>query len=111
MPLRAVPRISLLGCLLGLLLPVSGGAAPPDTEAAALAAAAGKILPLALGASPLETNLRRLTDEIGGRMTGTPELQRAVRWGLEVFRAAGVEAHTEQYTIPVSWREGSARAS
>jgi hypothetical protein len=42
---------------------------------------APKILENALGESPQAENLRRLTDEIGGRMTGTPELTRAIAWG------------------------------
>jgi len=29
----------------------------------------------------MEENLRRLTDEIGGRVTGSPEMAKAVEWG------------------------------
>jgi hypothetical protein len=36
----------------------------------------------ALKPSPLETNLRRLSDEIGGRIPGTPAFQRAVDWAV-----------------------------
>jgi len=54
----------------------------------------------------MEENLRRLTDEIGGRVTGTPEMARAIEWGVAAFRAAGVEVHTEKYTLPLTWREG-----
>ncbi|MGC1385736.1 MAG: M28 family peptidase [Candidatus Acidiferrales bacterium] len=61
----------------------------------------------ALGSSPLEENLRYLTDTIGGRVTGTPAADRAVGWAVEAFRRAKVdEVHTEKYTIPVSWSEG-----
>jgi carboxypeptidase Q len=61
----------------------------------------------ALGPSPLEENLRYLTDTIGGRVTGTPAADRAVGWAVEAFRHAKVdEVHTEKYTIPVSWSEG-----
>ncbi len=41
---------------------------------------APKIIANALGESPLAENLRRLTDEIGGRVSGTPEAARAVAW-------------------------------
>ncbi len=58
---------------------------------------APKILENALGESPQAENLRRLTDEIGGRVTGTPELARAVAWGVAAFRDAGVDVHTEKY--------------
>jgi carboxypeptidase Q len=68
---------------------------------------APKIIENALGESPLAENLRRLTDEIGGRVTGTPEAARAVAWGVASFRDAGVDVHTEKYTIPATWTEGA----
>jgi hypothetical protein len=61
----------------------------------------------ALGASPLEENLRYLTDTIGGRVTGTPAADRAARWAVAALRYAGVdEVHTEKFSVPVSWSEG-----
>lgn len=68
---------------------------------------APKIIENAMGESPLVENLRRLTDEIGGRVTGTPEAARAVAWGVAAFRDAGVDVHTEKYTIPATWSEGA----
>jgi carboxypeptidase Q len=63
-----------------------------------------------LEASPLESNLRVLTDEIGGRVPGTPAMQRAVEWGVQAFKAAGADSvHTEEFTIPHSWAEGATR--
>jgi carboxypeptidase Q len=76
------------------------------TAASSCAEAAAKILPIVMGPSPIEENLRRLTDEIGGRVTGSPEMAKAVEWGVRAFRAAGVDVHTEGYTLPVTWREG-----
>jgi carboxypeptidase Q len=70
---------------------------------------AAKILPLILGASPMPENLRHLTDEIGGRVTGSPAMERAVQWGTSAFRAAGVEVHTEKYQLPLTWSEGDTR--
>ncbi len=67
-----------------------------------------QIIQLALQPSSLETNLRRLTDEIGGRVPGTPAMQHAVEWGVEAFTAAGADSvHTEGFTIPFSWAEGN----
>src|ERR1700692_686041 len=57
---------------------------------------AAKILPLILGPSPMQENLRRLTDEIGGRVTGSPAMERAVQWATSAFRAAGVAEQTEK---------------
>jgi carboxypeptidase Q len=62
----------------------------------------------ALGPSPLEENLRYLSDSIGGRPTGSPAADRAAGWAVEALRHAGVdEVHTEKFIIPVSWSEGN----
>lgn len=62
----------------------------------------------ALGTSPLEENLRYLSDSIGGRVTGSPAADRAVGWAVHAFRLSGVdEVHTEKFTIPVGWSEGA----
>src|ERR1700723_1220333 len=64
----------------------------------------------AMGASPLEENLRYLSDSIGGRVTGTPAADRAAGWAVQAFRLSGVdEVHTEKYTVPVGWAEGNPR--
>jgi carboxypeptidase Q len=66
----------------------------------------------ALGPSPLEENLRYLTDTIGGRVTGSPAAGRAADWALEAFRQAGVdEVHLEVFTIPIDWSEGQTRVN
>jgi len=62
-------------------------------------------------ASRLEPELRVLTDEIGGRPSGSAAYERALQWGLEAFRRAGVEAKLEAYTTPARWEGISATAS
>src|SRR5277367_3573819 len=86
-----------------------GTAACSTTEASSCAEAAAKILPLVMGPSPMEENLRRLTDEIGGRVSGSPEMAQAIEWGVGAFRAAGITVHTEKYTMPVSWAAGETK--
>ena len=88
------------------LLPAQGKAGCSTSEASSCAEAASKILPIVMGPSPMEENLRRLTDEIGGRVTGSPEMAKAVGWAVGAFRAAGVEVHTEKYVFPITWSEG-----
>ncbi|HEX4440039.1 MAG TPA: M20/M25/M40 family metallo-hydrolase [Thermoanaerobaculia bacterium] len=61
--------------------------------------------------SRLEPELRVLTDEIGGRPSGSAAYERALQWGLEAFRRAGVEARLETYTAPTRWEGISATAS
>jgi carboxypeptidase Q len=57
----------------------------------------------------MEGNLRRLTDEIGGRVSGSAAMTKAVEWAVAAFRAEGVEVQTEKYTLPVTWSEGDTR--
>jgi Zn-dependent M28 family amino/carboxypeptidase len=69
---------------------------------------ANRVIQAALQPSPLEANLRRLTDEIGGRVPGTLAMQHAVAWGMQAFTAAGADSvHTEGFAIPSSWSEGA----
>ncbi len=127
MPRRTVFLIFVFLCLFASMPPVQaqlppakkdplnpaqsaqGKAGCSTTEASSCAEAAAKILPIVMGSSPMEENLRRLTDEVGGRVTGTPEMAKAVEWGVAAFRAAGVDVHTEKYMLPVTWSEGDTR--
>jgi carboxypeptidase Q len=74
---------------------------PAETDDAAL------IIQAALQPSLLESNLQHLTDEIGGRVPGTPAMQHAIEWGVKALTVAGADSvHTEGFTIPNSWSEG-----
>ncbi len=69
---------------------------------------AKQVIQAALQPSPLEMNLHRLTDEIGGRVPGTLGMQHAIAWGIQAFTAAGADSvHTEGFSIPNSWAEGA----
>jgi carboxypeptidase Q len=94
---------------LSKLQPPQGAAACSATELSSCAEAASKILPQVLGDSPIVENLRRLTDQVGGRVTGSPQMAKAVEWGVAAFRGAGIDVHTEKYTLPVTWSEGDTR--
>jgi carboxypeptidase Q len=66
-----------------------------------------QVIQAALQPSPLENNLHRLTDEIGGRVPGTLAMQHAIQWGVQAFTAAGADSvHTEGFSIQHSWAEG-----
>jgi hypothetical protein len=88
---------------------IQGSGACSATEPSPCAQAAAKITPIVMGESPLAENLRRLTDEIGGRVSGSPEYAKAVQWGIAGFRAAGVDVHTEKFMLPAAWSEGASR--
>ena len=84
---------------------------PQGSEACSVEKSCAELAPAmiksALGPSPLEENLRYLTDTIGGRLTGTPEADHAVGWAVEALRHTGVDdVHTEKFMVPVGWREG-----
>src|SRR5215813_2922980 len=75
---------------------------------AAVQTSADKLLQEAQQAPTLEKNLRVLTDEIGGRVPGTPAMDRAIEWGVNAFKAAGGEnVHTEPVRLAASWTEGN----
>jgi carboxypeptidase Q len=70
--------------------------------------AENQVIQAALAPSDLENNLRRLTDEIGGRVPGTLAMQHAVEWAMQAFTTAGADSvHTEGFTIQSSWAEGA----
>src|SRR5277367_1087508 len=71
-----------------------------------------QVIAEALKPSPLEANLQRLTDQIGGRVPGTLAMRQAVEWGVAGFKAAGADSvHTENFSIQASWAEGFTRMS
>jgi|SRR5262245_54128179 len=73
---------------------------------------ADRVIAEALKPSPLENNLQRLTDGIGGRVPGTSAMDKAVQWGVNAFKAAGADSvKTEDFTIRASWSEGATQAS
>ena len=98
--------------LLTLLVGVIGLLLVPPVFSASSNSHADVLIEEALKPSPLGQNLERLTDAIGGRVSGTPAMDKAVQWGVEAFQAAGADrVHTENFTIPASWAEGATQMS
>jgi carboxypeptidase Q len=53
--------------------------------------------------------LTQLSDDIGGRVTGTPAERKAEEWGVAKMKSIGLESvHTEKYTIWRGWSRGTA---
>ncbi len=91
-------------CLVGLL----SLAASPPAERGGEALIAEVLSPR----SSLEQDLRVLADQIGGRVTGSAAYERALAWGMEAFRRAGVDSVAlEGFPAPARWEAESARAS
>lgn len=60
-----------------------------------------------LGETPLIDDLRELTDEIGGRPTGSRRNVASVEWAMRKFEEAGVAARKEGFAMPGLWLERS----
>ncbi len=94
--------------------PPGFGQVPQGTGACSVEKSCADLAPQMIrsaeGPSPLEENLRTLTDSIGGRVTGSPAAGRAAAWAVEALRRAGVdEVHTEKFTVAAGWSEGQTR--
>ncbi len=63
-----------------------------------------------LGDTPILSDLQELTDQIGGRVTGSASNLAAVEWAMEKFREAGVSATRESFEMPLQWQELAATA-
>jgi hypothetical protein len=78
-----------------------------DPMTARLAAVAGAGM---YGTHTLEY-LTELSDEVGARVTGSPEAARAVQWGVDTMKAMGLEnVHAEHYQLWRGWTRRSAEA-
>jgi carboxypeptidase Q len=55
--------------------------------------------------------LTELSDDVGSRLTGSPQAQRAVEWGMAKMRAMGLEnVHAEKWQLWRGWTRGAAQA-
>lgn len=55
--------------------------------------------------------LTELSDEIGGRVTGSPQAQKAVNWGVAKMNAIGLKnVRAEKWTMWKGWTRGIAQA-
>ncbi|WP_394831562.1 M28 family peptidase [Pendulispora rubella] len=56
------------------------------------------------GETPMMSDLSELCDNIGGRITGSPAAERAVKWATQKFRAMGIDTvRTEKFRAPFLW--------
>jgi carboxypeptidase Q len=55
--------------------------------------------------------LSELSDEVGARVTGSPQSRKAIDWGLAKMNAMGLQnVHEEKWTLWKGWARGSASA-
>jgi len=106
-------RIALLAVVAASVLVAARGgiAGPPAAEANRIAAADAKILGEIQEHSEAMQNLEYLSDNIGPRLTGSPQLKQANEWTRDMFRKYGLaNAHLEPWMISHGWVRGTARA-
>jgi carboxypeptidase Q len=107
------PRVAVFvfGYVLALIAVHGGVARPSPDEKAAIAATDARILGEIREHSEAMANLEHLSDSIGARLTGSPQLKQANEWTRETFQKYGLSnAHLEPWTIARSWTRGNARA-
>ena len=56
--------------------------------------------------SQVERLAQVLTDSLGPRLTGSPELANARRWATSTYRGWGIDAREQQYGTWRGWRRG-----
>jgi hypothetical protein len=62
--------------------------------------------------SPAFQFLTELSDEVGARVTGSPEARKAVEWGAAKMKSIGLEnVHTEKWNLWKGWTRGTAEAT
>ena len=55
--------------------------------------------------------LTEVSDDVGARVTGSPQAQKAIEWGLAKMRAIGLEnVHEEKWQLWRGWTRGPAQA-
>src|SRR6202158_6173838 len=110
MNLRGVV-IFVFAAVLVLTVVRAGSARTAGDEARAFAAEDAQILSEIRDHSQAMENLEYLSDEIGPRLTGSPQLKQANDWTAAKFREYGLtNVHLEPWTIAHSWTRGTAQA-
>jgi carboxypeptidase Q len=112
-------KILALVCGAAFLLttarPAISSPGEPKRAAATDDDATRKALVAIAGVADMEAHayqdLQELSDDIGARVTGSPDAARAIAWGVVKMKAIGLEnVHTEPWKISRGWTRVSADA-
>lgn len=61
--------------------------------------------------SQMMKNLEEMCDDIGPRLTGSPQLRQAQQWAMEKLKSYGaINVHEEAYDLGRPWKRGTERA-
>jgi len=110
MNLRRIGVPVLVG--VAVLISMRGGlVSAGGDEKSAFAAPDAQILTEIREHSELMANLEYLSDTVGPRLTGSPQLKQANEWTRDMFAKYGLtNAHLEPWTMERSWSRGHASA-
>ncbi len=86
------------------------GSAPAGQLATRYRDVAAKIISAARSDRGAYDKLSDLTDHVGHRFSGSPELDRAVAWAEKTMQADGLAARTEKVMVP-HWVRGAEDAA
>ena len=117
-PPRAVALLLLCAAVSSFASTVTAAIAPKNTKSAAVAqpldvryaAAAEKLIGAALADTQTYTRLSELCDGIGNRLSGSPQLVRAVAWAARAMREDGLENVHLQPAMVKHWVRGAEHA-
>ena len=114
---RRFVRAGFFVAFLALFLFSAAGNSATDTTAPAAPSEDGTLPALSAiaGKGMMDSHsyefLEELSDDIGGRVTGSPQAARAIEWGLEKMKAIGLEnVHAEKWQLSRGWTRISAEA-
>jgi hypothetical protein len=107
--MRFVP-VLLLPLAVGLAIAAGPSYRPDPTEGPAQLLD-DRLIGHAADNSSIIRNLTYLSDEIGPRLTGSKNLNRACEWAAGKMKEYGLtDVHLEPWTIPEGWERGTATA-
>ncbi|MDB4956252.1 MAG: peptidase [Myxococcales bacterium] len=114
--MKRLVLLSLAGCVAPVAMQaptpawVSDTSTLPASQKATIAdpyrEVAAKIIATARADRGAYQKLAELTDKIGHRLSGSPELDRAIAWAAQTMKSDGLEVHTEKVMVP-HWVRGA----
>jgi len=108
--MRSSSFLAALACALALALVASPAAQSTHSFLAPLRTDADRLIKAATADDSAWRRLAELTDSFGARLSGSPNLARAVQWSVQTMKADGLEnVHAEPVMVP-RWVRGREQA-